>query len=665
MNSSTLLLASVRAWDEELHPRADDGKFTSGTGAPQKQEEPEEEVKDTRYPGPDAARLGPKQSYHDLMKQLQEPDGGFTFEPLSQRPVRGDAKIVSPYSERSKMFKTVKDMTVDDIANYVVRNFDKWLEKGHFLGGWHNPDNGNVFLDVVVGVKTHAEARKLAEENDQIAYYDMEAGNTVVVNKDAKSGQRSHRYADETQTRRWSRWCADGGRDCGVLHETHRQASRSGGSGARARETAQGRRVQEIFGLMSDALGTSAIPLARAFCATGEGGGIDNSCSSGGGDGSGETLGPGQERRGDMVFDNSGEIERLVTNTKPVETVGPAMKDDLDIYKDPSLKTDRSGSPVGKVVERSDGSVEYKPPNAAAKKALDKLKADYGVTFSSVVKTFEGYLRRSDPRDADWYHEANKTIRDLAKSSGMDQERVSGVVAALSPRIKWEQVNRSAVGVTKGWKGPGGATEFTNLNMAKAVVSAITRDTPMRYRGKDVRPSDRDASGKFIIPLKDLVKHPDMPGGLGDNLAKAIAIARGEKTPDEALGTSGKSKTRAFHSNLMRPSQSQSVTIDGLMAQASGPKKMPMRYDKKRRSMVPSPETLIASKFGYAMIASAVQHLAKKHGFHVAHEVQARIWTQYRREHPKESRAKQTRTGNIARTKAGKTRKSSSKKRAA
>jgi len=56
------------------------------------------------------------------------------------------------------------------------------------LGGWHDPDNKRVFLDVVIRAKDGAEAEKICREKDQLGYFDMATGKTVIVNRDATSG---------------------------------------------------------------------------------------------------------------------------------------------------------------------------------------------------------------------------------------------------------------------------------------------------------------------------------------------------------------------------------------------------------------------------------------------------------------------------------------------
>jgi hypothetical protein len=59
---------------------------------------------------------------------------------------------------------------------------------GHYLGGWHDPDSGKVFLDIAIVIKTAKEARKLVMEHDQIGYFDLASKKTIIVNRAATSG---------------------------------------------------------------------------------------------------------------------------------------------------------------------------------------------------------------------------------------------------------------------------------------------------------------------------------------------------------------------------------------------------------------------------------------------------------------------------------------------
>jgi hypothetical protein len=182
--------ARIRSVAEWKHPllrfdqeqaRDELGRWTSGGGAPA----------DTREPkSADRVGLsGEKKPVKGLVGTLAE-RGGFSYEVAAGRFIEGDAKIVSPYPERSKVF-TKDSLTPNDLASYIAKNADLILSKDHFFGGWLDQETGKVYLDVSVAVTTDEEAHRIASEADQIAYWDNGKGETVYVNRDAKSGQRA------------------------------------------------------------------------------------------------------------------------------------------------------------------------------------------------------------------------------------------------------------------------------------------------------------------------------------------------------------------------------------------------------------------------------------------------------------------------------------------
>lgn len=141
-------------------PRDDHGKWTSGGGSD-----------------------GAVKELHD---RIAQPDGGFTWQPKSgEQPTTGFA--VSPYPDRS--FATdVKALTVNDLFQYAAKNVDLFEQPDHFMGAWHDPSSGKVFLDVSVVKHTPAEAHAYALSHDQKAYFDFAAGKSVEVNPHATSG---------------------------------------------------------------------------------------------------------------------------------------------------------------------------------------------------------------------------------------------------------------------------------------------------------------------------------------------------------------------------------------------------------------------------------------------------------------------------------------------
>ena len=109
----------------------------------------------------------------------------------AQEPTRG--YVVSPYPERSKPIHDIgalsADALADQVTDYVIANVDLLSQADHSLGGWHDPEAGTVFLDVVQVKDTEAEATAIGLAKDQIAIYDIANKRTIVINRRATSGQ--------------------------------------------------------------------------------------------------------------------------------------------------------------------------------------------------------------------------------------------------------------------------------------------------------------------------------------------------------------------------------------------------------------------------------------------------------------------------------------------
>ncbi len=77
-----------------------------------------------------------------------------------------------------------KDVFDGDKGKQAIRDFmdqhhEMLSQQGNFLGGWHDPDSGKIFLDISTNVQDRAEAIALGQKNNQISIYDVENGTTV------------------------------------------------------------------------------------------------------------------------------------------------------------------------------------------------------------------------------------------------------------------------------------------------------------------------------------------------------------------------------------------------------------------------------------------------------------------------------------------------------
>lgn len=136
-------------------------------------------------------RFAPGAGSDAVAGSLHEPDGGFTWSPKTG-PYKGTGYAVSPYPERSEGIADVKDMSATEVAakvqEYSAKNADLLSQPGHYVGGWHDPEDGRGYLDTVIVAKTPEEATSVALAHDQIAYFDFQTGQSVDVNRSATSG---------------------------------------------------------------------------------------------------------------------------------------------------------------------------------------------------------------------------------------------------------------------------------------------------------------------------------------------------------------------------------------------------------------------------------------------------------------------------------------------
>jgi hypothetical protein len=104
------------------------------------------------------------------------PDGGFTVDPRTGADVTG-GYAVSVHPAEGTVLATV---TPGDLITYVVSHADALALPGSVFGGWKDPADGRVYLDVSTLVTDRSEALTLARVNDQLAVFDFSTGQSVV-----------------------------------------------------------------------------------------------------------------------------------------------------------------------------------------------------------------------------------------------------------------------------------------------------------------------------------------------------------------------------------------------------------------------------------------------------------------------------------------------------
>lgn len=103
--------------------------------------------------------------------------GGITYCTRTNRPATY-GYAVSPYKSREVRIP-VEDFGAGHVAAYRRINADLLGKSRHYLGGWYNKADDQVYLDIAQVVPLVAAALLLARENQQQAVYDLLTGEEI------------------------------------------------------------------------------------------------------------------------------------------------------------------------------------------------------------------------------------------------------------------------------------------------------------------------------------------------------------------------------------------------------------------------------------------------------------------------------------------------------
>jgi hypothetical protein len=102
-------------------------------------------------------------------------DGGFSVDPRTGDDVTG-GYAVAVHPECEEIFAQV---TPVGVWGYMERHAETLALPGRVMGGWCDPSDGRVYLDVSILVEDRDEAIKLAVDHDQLAIFDFAAGESI------------------------------------------------------------------------------------------------------------------------------------------------------------------------------------------------------------------------------------------------------------------------------------------------------------------------------------------------------------------------------------------------------------------------------------------------------------------------------------------------------
>lgn len=118
----------------------------------------------------------------DILHALTTGDNpGFSVhDHLGDGPKHGYMVSVDPHDEEVVPLRAVQ-MTPDYIGEYLDTHEPSLRGPDSYFGGWAH--NGKVFFDTSIHTDSADEARKLAIEHNQKAYYDIDTGQSIMINR--------------------------------------------------------------------------------------------------------------------------------------------------------------------------------------------------------------------------------------------------------------------------------------------------------------------------------------------------------------------------------------------------------------------------------------------------------------------------------------------------
>jgi HK97 family phage portal protein len=216
-----------------------------------------------------------------------------------------------------------------------------------------------------------------------------------------------------------------------------------------------------------------------------------------------------------------------------------------------------------------------------AQKAIDANNAKFGVTHEGLVNEFESKMTPENiAKGKGWFEEEGRPFNeDLAQRSGLTLEQTTAITSIVSPRTPWPR----------------------NKELAERVA--------MKFRDYDGLPATEAAK--------------KMGGGLTATLAAGIEVARGDKTPDQAVTGL---KRRSFYNNMLLPGQTDDVTVDTWMQRtAMNSASKPMSLEDSLKYMNASKGAMGGAGAGYVSIADAAREVAANHNL-TPDQVQSVYW---------------------------------------
>lgn len=121
-------------------------------------------------------------------------NGGMTTNVLGDSPSEGIA--FAPRKDTETIIKDA-DFNEESLDKFVDKHWDTLKQKGMHIGGWHNTDDGNWYLDISKVGPYNKNTIKEAQDAEQLAVFDLKTFNEIKTG-DIKDGKYTKSAEPET-----------------------------------------------------------------------------------------------------------------------------------------------------------------------------------------------------------------------------------------------------------------------------------------------------------------------------------------------------------------------------------------------------------------------------------------------------------------------------------
>jgi hypothetical protein len=124
-------------------------------------------------------------SMNDIASELKE-TGGFTYDiSTGEAKSAGFAVAIEGHEKPIRIEGMDKPQVRDALRDYINENMHILAETGNHLGGWLNPEDGVLYLDISKVTGDVKEARRNAIAANQEAFFDFQTMDSVITIKGA------------------------------------------------------------------------------------------------------------------------------------------------------------------------------------------------------------------------------------------------------------------------------------------------------------------------------------------------------------------------------------------------------------------------------------------------------------------------------------------------